>query len=298
MKLRRRSRYWLTLLQQGVRTAHGWIVICGLAVGLCYLPTWLGILWERTLLGSSNVILNAGFIYLGLEALWKQRQSLLETAATADDRLTGHLFILGGAALFPFCLASSSLQALVVMVILAGMVLSTWGLDCFRHSLRAIVLLLVSVYPDLGFLASQLWYAVTPPNLLEQWMASASSAALRIVGQPAVAKDLIVSLPGGAVEVGLACSGFDMAFTLAGTGFILGLFFGQRRWQIVRLIGVGVGLALVLNIPRIMLLTIASVYWGKAAFNFWHGPIGGQIFAAVLFTLYYYSVSPLLKSVK
>lgn len=34
---------------------------------------------------------------------------------------------------------------------------------------------------------------------------------------------------------------------------------------------VGAGLALVFNIPRIMLLTLASVYWGKERFNFWHG---------------------------
>lgn len=292
MKLRRRSHDGLRLLQQGTRTLHSRIVLCGLVVGLCYFPTWLSILWERTLLGSSNVILNAGFIYLGLEALWKQRQSLVATVSSSDDRLSGHLFILGGAALFPFCLMSSSLQAFVVMVILAGIALSTWGMECFIRYPRAIGLLLVGVYPDLGFLASQLWYGVTPPYLLEQFMASASSGALRLLGQPAVANNLIVALPGGAVEVGLACSGFDMAFTLAGVGLLLGLFFNLRWWEIVRLVIVGITLALVLNIPRIMLLAVAVVYWGKASFNFWHGPIGGQIFAAILFTLYYYSVKP------
>jgi hypothetical protein len=40
----------------------------------------------------------------------------------------------------------------------------------------------------------------------------------------------------------------------------------------------------------VMLLAIASVYWGKASFEFWHGPIGGQMFAMVLFTIFHYMV--------
>jgi len=49
-------------------------------------------------------------------------------------------------------------------------------------------------------------------------------------------------------------------------------------------------LALIFNVPRIMLLAIAAVYWGETSFKFWHGPWGGQMFSGVLFTVYYYAV--------
>ena len=42
---------------------------------------------------------------------------------------------------------------------------------------------------------------------------------------------------------------------------------------------IGIVLALAFNVPRIVLMTLAVVYWGKDAFEFWHGAWGGQIFS-------------------
>jgi exosortase/archaeosortase family protein len=64
------------------------------------------------------------------------------------------------------------------------------------------------------------------------------------------------------------------------------------------LIVMGWTVAMVLNVPRIMLLAIASVYWGEHSFEFWHGPIGGQMFSAVMFTVYYYIAMWLVDSPK
>ncbi|MBD2021735.1 archaeosortase/exosortase family protein, partial [Leptolyngbya sp. FACHB-36] len=121
-------------------------------------------------------------------------------------------------------------------------------------------------------------------------MAWCGAGALRVIGQPAVVQGTLVSLPGGSVEVAWGCNGFNMAFTMAAAGLIMGLFLNQSRLQTIGLMAIGIVLALVFNVPRIMLLTLASVYWGKAAFEFWHGPWGGQIFTGVLFTVYYYAV--------
>ena len=91
------------------------------------------------------------------------------------------------------------------------------------------------------------------------------------------------------------CNGFDMAFVLAGVGVIMGLFF-KRSWsKIVALVAAGVSIALVFNVPRIMLLAFAVVYWGKESFEFWHGAIGGQIFATMLLTVYYYVAMAMLR---
>ncbi|HEY9880475.1 MAG TPA: archaeosortase/exosortase family protein, partial [Leptolyngbyaceae cyanobacterium] len=75
---------------------------------------------------------------------------------------------------------------------------------------------------------------------------------------------------------------------------IMGLFYKQRWYNTLAIMTMGIILALIFNIPRIMLLAIASVYWGKDAFKFWHGPWGGQIFASVLFTVFYYAVMALI----
>ncbi|NJL38340.1 MAG: exosortase/archaeosortase family protein [Leptolyngbyaceae cyanobacterium SM1_4_3] len=54
-------------------------------------------------------------------------------------------------------------------------------------------------------------------------------------------------------------------------------------------------MALVLNIPRITLVTLASVYWGQYWFDFWHGSWGSQIFMSVVFTIYYYIIMGVAK---
>ncbi|HTL88448.1 MAG TPA: archaeosortase/exosortase family protein, partial [Leptolyngbya sp.] len=63
---------------------------------------------------------------------------------------------------------------------------------------------------------------------------------------------------------------------------------------LIQLIAIGIGLALTLNVLRISVMVLAAVYWGEAAFEFWHGTIGGQIFSGVLFTLYYSAIQPIL----
>lgn len=288
MKRQKLNQGMLHLLRYSLQTKHSRIVTCGLFVGLCYLPTWLSILWTRTLAGSSNVILNASFLYIGLELLWRQRHQLVTLSAPEEDRFIGHFLILGGIAAFPLSLSSASLQAFVWAIVLVGIALSSWGLPFFSKNVLASSLILISAYSDFGFLAVRIWGFFTPPNTLENFMAWIGGIVLRAIGQPAEVIDALIKLPAGSVVVASGCSGFDMAFTLAGTGLILGLFFKQSWLKIVNLVSSGILIALVFNVPRILLVTFASVYWGKYWFDFWHGAIGGQIFASILLTIYYY----------
>lgn len=287
------------LLKQSVQNNHNRVLTCGFVVLAIYLLTWLGFMWKAIAHGESTPLLNIGFIYLGLDALWRQRLQLATLSASEEDRLVGYLLILGGAAFFPFCLSSVSLQSLLCMIILLGMALSTWGVEFFKRNLLPTALLMVSIYPDLGFLANSLRKTLTGQQL-EYSMAWAGGLALRGIGQPVTVEGSILSLSTAieaskAVEVASGCSGFDMAFVLAGVGLIMGLFF-KRSWsKITALVGAGVALALVFNVPRIMLLAFAVVYWGKESFEFWHGGIGGQIFASILLTVYYYVAMAMLR---
>lgn len=292
IKLRRLSTWFLTLLRQSVRTNHNRIISIGLLVILFYLPTTLGVQWKALLNGSSSPLLNLGFGYLGLDALWKHRSQSSKSDTTEEDRLIGYLLILGGSALFPLSLTSLSFQALICMIIVVGVIVSNWGTKFLLRNLVPISLLIFSLYPDLLFLGNTLRKAITGDQL-EYFMAWMGGTILEFAGQTTTTQGAILALAENieaknSVEVASGCSGFDMAFVLAGVGLCFGLFFKLSHWKTINLVAIGAALALVFNVPRVILLAYAVVYWGKGSFEFWHGPIGGQIFATILLTAYYY----------
>lgn len=278
------------LARLSIRTPHHQIVTFGLLMGLLYLPDFLRELGKATLGGSTNLFFNFGFLYLGVDRLWRNRTSLAKVLPTDEERLTGYLIIFSSAALMPFCLSSISLRALLWAVILIGIAYSSWGIAFLKTYYLASVLILLSFYPNWIYLLAEVWRLATPPEYLEKLMAWVGGLALHAIGQPAIVKGIMIELPTGAVQVGYGCNGFEMAVTVGAASLLLGLWYKQSRLNIVAMVAVGIGLALIFNIPRIMLLTIASVYWGKDSFEFWHGAWGGQIFSTILFTVYYYTV--------
>ena len=284
------QRSIVQLAQLSIRTPHHQIVTFGLLMGLLYLPELLRELGKATLSGSTNLFFNFGFLYLGVDRLWRNRTSLTKVLPADEERLTGYLIIFGSAALMPFCLSSISLRALLWAGILLGIAYSSWGVAFFKTYYLSSALILLSFYPNWIYVLAEVWRLTTPPEYLEKLMAWAGGVALQAIGQPAIVKGIIIELPTGAVQVGYGCNGFEMAMDIGAASLLLGLWYKQSRLNIVAMVVVGVMLALIFNIPRIMLLTIASVYWGKDSFEFWHGPWGGQIFSTILFTVYYYAV--------
>lgn len=279
------------LLKQSCSNHRNRIVTLGVLANLTYLPRWVWAISENLLEGSSSIVINLGLLCLGLHALWQNRQTISKLSAPEEDRFVGCFVILGSMALLPLGFSSSSLHSLLSAIIIAGIILSVWGWPFFKRYWFPAALFLASIYPNLRYLASATWRALTPPYLLEDGMAWAGGLALHAIGQPVEVVGRFISIPlRGAVEVASGCNGFDMAFTLAGTGFMVGIFWGLSRNKIITLALVGIAISLVLNVPRIMLLVFAAVYWGKESFEFWHGIWGGQIFAGILFTIYYYVV--------
>ena len=291
------------LLREGLKTTHNRIVLLGLIVVLSYLLFWFGILVFRIFKGSSSGMLQMAAIYLGAQQLWKQRQQLTKQTALEEDQLLGHILTISGVLLFPVCLfmtwaepmVSALVSAAVCSIILAGIACSQWGASFFSSYPLSIFLICLGLLPKPAEISRALWRSFTAPEILERFMAWAGGAALRAIGQPAVADGVMISLPNGSVQVGWGCNGFDMAMTMVVASFVLGLFLKQSWAKIVALMVVGAVLALVFNIPRIMLVTSASVYWGKYWFDFWHDSWGSQIFVSVLFTIYYYIVMGLVK---
>jgi exosortase/archaeosortase family protein len=281
------SRLW----QRGMRDRHSQIVTIGLLFIAGYLPTWLSVIGRGILEGQSDSILNFGFIFLGLQTIHQQRAKLKLLSIGGDDRFLGYSLILLGIITFIYFHSvsfSSSFQALSVMLILLGIAGSTWGLAFFPLFPMSTLYLLISIYPDTAYIAIRVCRYFTSEDMLEQVMAWAGSIGLNMIGFKATSAATYVKLPNGAVWVGPGCSGFDMAYTIVGCSLLFGLFMKVSWRRIFALIAVGWVLAMACNVPRIMLLAIAAINWGKESFDFWHGPIGGQIFSMIMFTIYYY----------
>jgi exosortase/archaeosortase family protein len=299
MQLQAAGNLATRLWQRAMRDRHSQIVTIGLLFILAYLPTWSRIIWDGVVQGRSDGILNFGLIFLGLQTIHTQRHKLKELQAIGgDDRFLGYGLMLTGIVTFIAFTVSPSFQALAVMLILLGIAGSTWGLGFFSIFPWSMLYLLIGVYPDTSFIAIRVCRFFTSDDMLENVMAYFGSIGLNVIGYKSIALAALVKLPEGAVLVAPGCSGFDMAFTLVGCSFLFGVFMRVSRRRILALMAMGWIVAMVLNVPRIMLLAIASVYWGEHSFEFWHGPIGGQMFSAIMFTIYYYVAMWLVDSPK
>lgn len=286
----------LSLIRQALGSWQGRFVLAGLAVGLVYLPAWLPQLVVRAAQGSAGLPLILAALFLGARQLWVNRRAINEMQASEEDQVMGRMLIIASLALLPFFRFAIWPQAILWLLALAGIALSSWGLSFFWRYPLAPLLVAITVYPKPGVFARLVWEALTPYQFLERIMAQAGAVALRWVGQPAVVEGTIVAIPpAGAVDVDWGCNGFNMAFTMAAAGLIMGLFLKQRWPGVLAIMVIGAILALLFNVPRIMLLAFAAIHWGEASFKFWHGHWGGQIFSGVLFTVYYYAVMGYVK---
>lgn len=286
-----------SLFKSSLRSIHNWILLAGATFGLgVYFPTWLYGCATVVLSGMPHLILNVLLIGLAVQQLRRSRSPVLDIPI--EDRWLGSSLILGALGIFYLYYPALTPQSLSCMIILIGGVLSYQGWQFLRKQWLAIALLIASLHPNLIRIARHLWHFAFSPEALSKWMAWGGGGLLKAIGQPVSVEEQYVVLPAGVVEVAQGCDGFEMAFVMLLTAIILGIAFRVRSRQMTALIAIGITLALVLNVCRIAVMVLAAVYWGKDAFEFWHGTVGGQIFSGILFTIYYYATQPLLNAQK
>lgn len=286
----------LLLIQNTCKTWHGRFILGGLTIGLFYLPVWLQDVYLSMKRGSDGIIILFSIILLGLWQIWPQRKTLAKTHAFEEDQVLGHLLIAAGILMFPIWRFAIWPQSLLWLLILAGMAISTWGARFLIKFPLISLFTALTVYPRPSLLARLLWETFTPHRFLDRMMATAAAFGLQLIGQTAVAEGSFVAIPPvGAVDVNWDCNGFAMACTIAASGLIMGLLLKQPWPKIFMIMLAGFVMGLIFNIPRIMLLTMASVYWGQESFNFWHSNWGSQIIAGLILTIYYYAVMALIK---
>jgi exosortase len=294
MKWRSVQHTTLQLIQLSGKSHHHRLVTAGLFVGICYSPFWITDLVSGTLNGGASVLMLA-LVALGVYRLWQNRQQLAASLPAEDDRFLGHALILCGILIAPWCWQAEWSQKLSWLLILLGIGCSNWGLSAFRRYPLSVALICLGFFPQPTTVGQLMWQAFTPPQMLENFMAWSGGLGLRAIGQAAVSNGAMLTLPGGSVQVIWGCSGFDMATIMAVASLVLGLFLKRPASNVLYLMIIGIALALIANIPRIMLMAYANAYWGKESFHFWHGVWGGQIFSTIMFTIYYYIVMAMIK---
>jgi exosortase/archaeosortase family protein len=283
--------------EKGTKTTHQRIICAGLLVGLGYFPVWVYSLVKSSFIGTSDLFLVPALAYLGFQGLWQQRHTLDQQAAGPEDRFLGYMLVFTAVVAFPFCRFETWSQAVIWAIALLGIAISTWGLDFLKAYPLQCGLIGVSAYPNFAFVTQEVGRVVSPHNFLENLMAQSGGMMLGLIGHPATIKGNYIYLAsGGGVEVLPACNGFDMAVTVATFGLVMGLFMKQPLTKAIAIAVAGYVLGLLFNVPRIVVLTFASVYWGKPSFDFWHGPIGGQIFSSILLTIFYYVAMGVMNS--
>jgi exosortase/archaeosortase family protein len=265
---------------------HNIIIASGLLVGLGYLPVW-----TRSILGSFTtdpsfsclVAISAG---MGLHKLWVQRQALLHLRPSIVFRCLGYTLILFGIGLFGLGHHSFSGQAGSWLLTLVGIALSCWGLSFFRRYSVAAFLMMLSVHPGWQIVLGTALRSISVPTPFETVAAVVSGFMLKFLGYELVVRGNYIDIQGVDILVDYPCNGFDSAMTMMIAGLLVSIALHRSRLQTLKLVLSGAMIALFFNAVRVTILAIAANQGNDAAFNFWHGPEGGQIFSVLLFTLY------------
>ncbi len=259
----------------------------GLAVGLIHLPFWLRDVVLGTLVGAGSSLLLLA-VSVGVYMVWQKRAQLAELVPSPEDRWIGYCLIFGGVCVAPLCASAEWSQKILLMIILLGVGLSSWGMQFFGRYPIPVFLIFLGLFPNAYAVGREVWEAFTPPHILDNTMAAISTFGLSLIGQEAENTGRVIDLAGKPVYVDWACNGFNLSAEVAVGSIVLGFLLKQTLPKVALLTGIGIALALTFNVPRIMLMAMANAYWGEASFNFWHGLWGGQIFSMIVFTLYYY----------
>lgn len=124
--------------------------------------------------------------------------------------------------------------------------------------------------------------ALTWPTAVTNWLiprltgfnAELAAAAVSALGHPAVVRGAVIELANGFVGVDEACSGVRSLQTVWMVGWFLGEFFGLNVIRRVRLVVVGLLIAMLTNWLRTTALTWIAAVHGVTASAQWHDRVG------------------------
>jgi len=136
------------------------------------------------------------------------------------------------------------------------------------------------VFPVCFLLLSLPWlFAIELPITqgLMRWNASLASGSLRLLAIPAIAEGNVIELANGRLGVEEACSGILSLQSSIMLGCLLGEIYRLGVCRRVALVLLTIGLALVGNYGRTLLLALLAAFHGNEAVTAWHDTAGYSI---------------------
>ncbi|MBW4698935.1 MAG: exosortase/archaeosortase family protein [Aphanocapsa lilacina HA4352-LM1] len=270
-----------------------WLLLA--AVGGCFAPVLLAcaLLWAEGggLENRAVALVAAGYLLL------RDRAALLEAAVSPVFEAAGLACLLGGLLLVQ--LPALSVQSLAFCLALAGLALLRWGSAGLARLAKPLIIV------TLAMLASGLadsWLPRYTPVVLwlQQLVAGLAAYALWMAGFAVEWQQTVIRLGDtGGVDVNATCSGVRSLLEV-GVLATAAIFTLSRRSHRDNgfYLALCAALVIALNAVRVLLLAVASVYWGRPLFDALHEGWGALLYsggisaATVLFTCWYFRWNP------
>jgi cyanoexosortase A len=240
---------------------------------------WYGVLTHR--MKSSDFLITAFFVLTAFFLLWKKRKDIIiypQTLASILGFLILIWVLLRGTSIFWF--EQRFLQFLPLIYFLGlALIISGWKLKLYTRSFLTLFLLSL-----VGTLKQSIQSFQIGSWNLSELTSQGSAFLLHYLGFNVTHENVYIHLNSGSVEVLYACTGGPIIALLF--NLTLGLvLITPISWRLLWKLLLGIfSLGFFLGVIRVALLAV--VVSDEAAFDYWHGEQGNQIFSLIAFSIW------------
>ena len=239
---------------------------------VAYVPVWTKLVsaW------SSSDEYSHGFLIIPLSIyiLWRKRERLNETPIRPSGWGLA-LFVFSSLVyLFAHFAEIASLASFSLILVIAGVVLYLFGFRTLKEILFPLFLLAFMIP-----VPAQIYSELTIP--LQLFVSKASVWVLANLGLPVYREGNVIHLPDRTLEVVRACSGLRSMVSLLALSAVFGYFTLKSNGLRLILFCVGVPVAILVNIIRILLIGFALQYF---SYDLIEGS-GHTVFGVLIFFL-------------
>ncbi|MDX1976221.1 MAG: archaeosortase/exosortase family protein [Pseudanabaenaceae cyanobacterium bins.68] len=250
-----------------------WLLACGAAIATFH----LNLIWQQQITIGQSAVTNLVGWGVILYLLWQKRHlPLPELAVPRWLRVTG-LMLLGWMILRAW-LRRGSLEIISIffpLVAFTGLLLVAvgWqGLKSYRWEFMTGAFLSMPL-GSVDFIGDALKIPLIDARL--------AAFTLHYLGFEVARQGNLIFLPGGAVEIASSCSSFSTIISLLILVFAFLIVFPVPSFkQLVLVVGT-ICSVLVVNSGRMALLAVLVAEQQKAAFDYWHGTAGAEVFSNI-----------------
>lgn len=268
----------VVVTSRGRVRASGFAVLAA-AIVVLYLPVLRDLvrIWATVPFYTYGFVVPVFSAYLARDVL-KQIARHEDRARAPASQIAGVAVTLGGLIMLALgvALASLTLRALSIPVVLVGLVLTCLGPASARRLAFPIgFLVFMAPLPD------RVVTAISPP--LQYAAAGFAEHALRALGIPAVRQDLFVKIPSVTLHVTEDCTGIRFLLAMLVIGVACAALTQRRPLRRLAIVLAAAGLAVLANWFRVAGTGVMAELWGaQAAIGLPHIVWGKMIYGAML----------------